>query len=178
MSIVPISVSFPIPVRHRVEERLQLQAGAVYATDMPAQITTILGSSVAVCLWSSAAAGMAHFILPRGGKERSARFADHAMPMLLEKLRGFGTTSLDVVAAVFGGAFGSLGQRNVERAIEMLSRAEIPVIRRDDGGEAARKLTFRTVDGSMSVRKLCHEIDGRFARTRDLPAPASIHKNP
>ncbi len=177
MSIVPISVSFPIPVRHRVEESLHLQAGAVYATGTPAQITTILGSSVAVCLWSPAAAGMAHFILPRGGSERSARYADHAMPMLLEQLRALGTTSLDVVAAVFGGAFGSLGQRNAERAIEMLSRAEIPVIRRDDGGDAARKLTFRTADGSMSVRKIGHEIDGRFAKTRDDSVPASIHKN-
>jgi len=137
----------------QTEERVYLQPGSIHVATEPTLINTVLGSSVAVCLWSPTVAGMNHFILPGGGHEDSYRFAKHALPTLLEKLTDMGAGRDEIFAAVFGGA-SSLGRQNIGAAREFLSRHDIPIIRHDVGGEEGRKLTFRTLDGSTIVRRL------------------------
>jgi len=135
------------------EDRIYLHQGSIHVATSPALISTIVGSSVAVCLWSPAAAGVSHFVLPRGGHDNSARYGNRALPALVDEMVRRGALSAELLAAVFGGA-GELGQQNVREAMQFLSRVRIPVIRRDVSGHAARKLAFRTFDGSTIVRKL------------------------
>src|SRR5579864_7429161 len=49
-------------------QRVYLQPGALHASAEATQVTTILGSCVAVCLWDSKlhTGGMNHFLLPVG----------------------------------------------------------------------------------------------------------------
>jgi chemotaxis protein CheD len=140
------------------EERVYLNAGTLYVTSAPALINTVLSSSVSVCLWSPGAAGINHYVLPRGGTDRSLRFGNHALAILLERMAELGADTTEILAAVFGGAAlladEGLGRRNLSEAREFLARREIPVIREDIGGNAARRLAFRTVDGSTIVRRL------------------------
>lgn len=144
------------------EERVYLYPGALWAGEQPSVITTVLGSCVAVCLWSDSIAGINHFILPRGGSSPSAKYGNHALPMLLERVLELGASVETLFAAVFGGASvlggaegaQSLGSRNVIEARQFLEGHGIPVIRTDVGGEEGRKLTFRTIDGTTFVRKL------------------------
>jgi chemotaxis protein CheD len=141
------------------EERVGLTAGSLYASSSPALINTVISSSVAVCLWSPAAGGMCHYVMPRGGSERSLRFGNHALTMLLDRLLDIDAGCGDLVAAVFGGATimtadSGLSRRNLAAAREFLAKNDIPIIREDAGGPAARRLTFRTVDGSTIVRRL------------------------
>ena len=147
--------------RGLAEERVYVQPGSLYVADRPTLINTVLGSSVSVCLWSPTVAGLNHFILPIGGVQVSARYGKHALPMLLEKMIECGANVREMLAAVFGGASldnlgadATLGRRNIHVAQEFLFRHDIPVIRHDVGGDEARKLTFRTVDGSTIVRRL------------------------
>ena len=150
-----------LPFRSRAavaEERVGLTAGSLYASSSPALINTVVSSSVAVCLWSPGAGGICHYVMPRGGSERSLRFGNHALTMLLDRILDIGAGG-DLVAAVFGGATimtanSRLSVRNLAAAREFLARNDIPIIREDTGGPAARRLTFRTVDGSTIVRRL------------------------
>lgn len=152
--------------RGQAEEHVYLYPGALWVGQEPAVITTVLGSCVAVCLWSETIAGINHFILPWGGIAPSARYGNHALAMLLDNLRELGAEKRDLYAAIFGGAsvLGNrngrasgevpLGRRNLIEAREFLALHEIPVIREDVGGGEGRKLTFRTLDGTTIVRKL------------------------
>lgn len=149
--------------RGHAEERVYLYPGTLWVGEEPAVITTVLGSCVSVCLWSDSIAGINHFILPRGGSASSARYGNHALPMLLDGILRLGADERSVFAAIFGGASVlanhgggelSLGRRNLAEAREFLAAQEIPVIREDAGGEEGRKLTFRTIDGTTFVRKL------------------------
>ena len=136
------------------EERIALQPGAFAVTRTPAVITTILGSSTAVCLWSRDVAGVTHFVLPWGGADRSPRFGNHALPMLLEAMIVRGARKAELFASLFGGSGDVLGRQNLAEAREFLTRHAIPVVREDAGHDRARKLTFHTADGSSVVRKI------------------------
>jgi len=150
--------------RAQVERRVYLYPGGLWAEAEAGVITTVLGSCVSVCLWDPHAGlgGINHFILPRGGATVSARYGNHALPMLLERVLALGARRETLFACVFGGASvlagessgPRLGSRNVATAFEFLEANGIPVLRQDVGGREGRKLTFRTADGGTLVRKL------------------------
>ena len=66
---------------------IYMHAGQFIVATEPTQITTILGSCVAVCVWDPVAriGGMNHFMLPfEGGPQMSTpRYAKHATATLL-----------------------------------------------------------------------------------------------
>lgn len=138
-----------------------LLPGELHAAGEPCQITTILGSCVAVCLWDAKlqAGGMNHFLLPawHEGKNVSMRFGDLATHALLEKLFQLGCRRVRLTAKIFGGSAlfqqqdryqASLGAKNVEVAQLMMKNLGIPVIAQDTGGAHGRKIIFHTGDGS------------------------------
>ena len=147
-----------------VEKRIYLYPGALAVTTGPSVITTILGSCVAVCLWDPATGrgGMNHFILPHGGSQKSPRYGNHALPMLLEEVLRQGGRRKTLLAALFGGssilAGGDrdprIGDQNVLEARSFLDREDLPVVMEDTLGRHGRKLVFRTWDGRATVRKL------------------------
>jgi chemotaxis protein CheD len=143
-----------------------LHPGQVVAFAEPAQVTTILGSCVAVCLYNPhrGIGGMNHFVLPGSGahEDHSARFAEPAFDQLLSVLRLLGAPPPSLYAKLFGGAgnMGAgaseppVGQRNVDAARELLRRHAIPLVAEDVGGPCGRKLLFETAGGAAWVRRL------------------------
>jgi chemotaxis protein CheD len=132
---------------------------------VPAAITTVLGSCVAVCLFDpeTGVGGMNHFLLPlHVERERSPRFGTVAVPMLIDELVKSGAHRPSIRAKLFGGgsvlaAFrrsGRLGEENAALAIRLLAEAGIPVLEKDLGGRIGRKVIFHTDDGSAWVRSL------------------------
>jgi chemotaxis protein CheD len=108
---------------------------------------------------------MCHHLLPDGPPEdeRASRFANVAVPRLIDEMLALGSDESDLVARLFGGArvlkafTGSaalLGARNVEAAIELLARRRIRRGAGDTGGTRGRKLRFSTWNGSCSVTEL------------------------
>jgi chemotaxis protein CheD len=145
-----------------------LEPGGMVAAVRPTEVTTILGSCVAVCLWDEQLrlGGMNHFLLPvaPAGQPASVRHGETAIPMLLRELERLGSQRQNLRAKLFGGAHvgapppsgtrPTLGQRNAELARRLLAELGIPTVAEDLGGSAGRKLRFRTDDGTALVKLL------------------------
>jgi chemotaxis protein CheD len=127
------------------------------------QILTILGSCVSVCLRdpASGVAGMNHYLLAQGPSgSGSARFADVALPRLLQEVLASGARRSGLEAKVFGGACTlggastsrDLGAENVGAALRFLEAETIPVVAQDTGGTRGRKLIFQTADGVVWLK--------------------------
>lgn len=143
-----------------------LPPGLLYAAATPVAVTTVLGSCVAVCLFDPLlrAGGINHYLLPywNGDGLASPKYANIALPKLLEKLLEFGCRRQNLRAKLFGGGavfknvdglFG-VGERNIRFAEQYLAEAEIPVVARDVGEVYTRKVIFRVHTGEVLVRRL------------------------
>ncbi|HEX7191696.1 MAG TPA: chemotaxis protein CheD [Thermoanaerobaculia bacterium] len=149
----------------RIATRFLQPGQLVIATD-PMQVTTILGSCVAVCLFDATKriGGINHFMLPFAGGHTtsSPRFGDVAMNELLNGLRNAGARLPLIRARVFGGASmfqdlkmnASLGQKNVELALDFLARFSITVVEIDTGGNRGRKVIYRTDEGTVCLKSI------------------------
>jgi chemotaxis protein CheD len=144
--------------------RVYLHAGQLYASDRPAEIVTILGSCVSVCLFDAARGigGLNHFMLPNESTNVSPRYVRHAMDMLLAQLTAFGAKRSRLEAKLFGGASVlktgdtgmDLGLRNIEAARTRLAHDQIPIVAEDVGGNRGRKLFFVTSDGTALIKQV------------------------
>lgn len=139
--------------------------GTIFAEPHEYQISTVLGSCVAVCLWDQIACrgGMNHIMLPLWNGEGLAtpKYGNIAMEKLLGKVLSIGCHREHLVAKVFGGANVSgtglevfmIGDRNITLALEMLEEFRIPVVAKDVGGRVGRKIVMNTATGVVLVGK-------------------------
>lgn len=154
--------------RPRSEQRVQvyLHAGQTFASNAPCEVTTVLGSCVALLLVDPVRrfGGASHYLLPFevNGPSATPRFGNTAISQLLAKMLALGSRKKDLVAKVFGGASTrmvplppgpTLGDKNVEFARRRLAEERIPLVAEDVGGNGGRKLIFMTDDGQVWVRK-------------------------
>ncbi|CAK0779514.1 chemotaxis protein CheD [Azospirillaceae bacterium] len=130
------------PQMPAIRPSMNVLAGEIYCDRQPRVLRTILGSCVAVCLWDRRLrfGGMNHFLLPRCplNAERSTRYGDVAIPVLIEKMLGLGSRISDLQAKIFGGAnvlrsprggeIYSVGKSNAEVAISELNHHRISVV--------------------------------------------------
>ncbi len=133
----------------------------MFASAQPAEVTTILGSCVAVCLWDRylGIGGINHYMLPtwNGMELASPQYGNIAIDRLYEKMLLLGCQKQNLVAKVFGGgeviAVSSsamhIGERNIMVANEMLAEKNIPIIGRSTGGNNGRKIIFNTHTGEV-----------------------------
>ena len=134
-------------------------------------IVLILGSCVGVCLWDAvnAIGGATHYLLPcwDGTGAASPRYGNVAVSILVQKLVEAGADRGQLRAKVFGGGclFDSmretnsnkeqhLGSRNVEMALEILTKAQIPVISTVVGMDRGQRIVFRTDTGDAEIKVL------------------------
>lgn len=138
--------------------------------DISAVLTALgLGSCVGICLYDRTArvAGMAHVVLPDSSARKDeppGKFADTALPVLIEEMLQFGASRWRLVAAISGGAqlftFASdparlgVGARNAKAVTDGLERHGIPVLARDLGGSQGRTMRLSAVDGRVSVKTI------------------------
>jgi chemotaxis protein CheD len=142
-----------------------LYPGTIFAEPLEYQISTVLGSCVAVCLWDHVArrGGMNHIMLPLWNGEGLAtpKYGNIAMEKLLAKVLFIGCHREHLAAKVFGGANVSgtglevymIGDRNIIMAFQMLEEFRIPVIAKDVGGRVGRKIIMNTATGVVMVGK-------------------------
>jgi chemotaxis protein CheD len=134
--------------------------GKIFVAAQPFAISTIVGSSVVLCLWDSASqiGGANHFMLPEGPEdsENATRYANVANPALLQQMLSLGADANNLVARIFGGSlstirFGNegerLGDRNVQAVTHFLNMNGIRLVQSEVGGTHGRKLVFQTDDG-------------------------------
>lgn len=139
--------------------------GTIFADPLEYQISTVLGSCVAVCLWDHVVrrGGMNHMMLPLWNGEGLAtpKYGNIAMEKLLSKMLSVGCHREHLVAKIFGGANVSgtglevfmIGDRNVTLALQMLEEFRIPVVAKDVGGRVGRKIIMNSETGVVLVGK-------------------------
>lgn len=134
-------------------------------------IETVLGSCIGVVLvWRRARVfGMAHVVLPQRidpTDHRRARFADTAVPWLLQGMGVPGDQRRDVVAVIAGGSslYGNtvhhVGHCNDQAVGQALQAHGIRVVGRDIGGDVPRRLVVNTTAGIAESSHL--HADDRF----------------
>ena len=127
-----------------------------------------LGSCGGVCLYDPAArvAGLAHVMLPSSaeavGHTTASRFADRAVPMLLDEMARLGANRRRIVAKMAGGAkmlTGSafangfnIGERNVDAVKALLQHLGVSLRAAAVGGSQGRTVTMHVGSGAVLVR--------------------------
>ncbi len=141
-----------------------LYPSAIFASNEPHQINTILGSCVAVCFWDPVlnVGGMCHYMLPfwNGEGLASPKYGNIAIEKLLDKMYNMGSKKVNIIAKIFGGGdvietknpqfF--IGKRNIKLANEMLEELKIKVVSSSVGGKLGRKIIFYTHTGEVKQR--------------------------
>jgi chemotaxis protein CheD len=132
--------------------------------------TTGLGSCVGLTLYDSTTriAGMAHIMLPSSEIAREeqfnrAKYADTALPDMLEAMIAEGASRRRLVAKLAGGAqmFAFAGQdtmrigpRNVETCKAMLAALDIPLVAEDTGANYGRTIELDSATGILTIRSI------------------------
>ncbi len=138
-----------------------LYPAALFVSDKPYLISTILGSCVAVCLWDPVLklGGMNHYMLPfwNGQGLASPRHGNIAIEKLIDNVVALGSNKNTLKAKIFGGAevISSnisqfhIGKRNIELAKQLLEEYKIPIVSSSTGGKQGRKIIFNTFTGEV-----------------------------
>ncbi len=136
--------------------------GQVVAGGPPQKMKAVVGSCIALALYHPRLKRgvMAHIVLPdsagRGGTP--GKFADTAVPHMLDLLKELNTSASCLTAKMAGAAnmFGSsgplqIGDANVEAVAQALRTAGIRITAQDTGGNRGRRVTFDCEGGAMVV---------------------------
>ena len=138
----------------------------VKTASQPAILRTILGSCVGICIYDriKKIGGMAHILLPSSGSQNAnlEKYADTAIPLLVERLLKEGAKKEFMSAKIAGGAsmfkfesnnmLGQIGDRNVEVTKAILEKMGIHVLEEDVKGNTGRVIDFYLEDGRMKVK--------------------------
>jgi chemotaxis protein CheD len=141
--------------------------GQILLDRKPTCLTAVLGSCVGVALyhprWRIGALG--HVVLPDAG-ERTAppgRFANTAIPRMLQLLEQEGAGRLGLLAKIAGGAcmFGTggpmqIGEANVQAVLRALQAAGVPLAGKDVGGTNGRRIALDCDTGQLAVDSVAY----------------------
>lgn len=127
-----------------------------------------LGSCIGLCVYDPASkiAGMAHIVLPESYGSNMGRtptkYADIAVPLLLEEMVKSGAMKTRLVVKLVGGAqmlqalvfddASDMGTRNLEVVIRVLGSEGIRPAATDTGGNQGRSMWLSVNTGKVMVR--------------------------
>lgn len=135
----------------------------------PGSIMTIgLGSCIGIALYdkSKRLAGLAHIMLPDSTQFKSSsnpmKFADLAVPMLIEKMEKHGANKRNFIAKIAGGAsmfnftdksiISDIGKRNSEAVKKALKNEQIPIVAEEIGGDKGRTMIVEAATGKVILK--------------------------
>lgn len=135
----------------------------------PGAIMTIgLGSCIGIALYDKIekVAGLSHIMLPDSTQFKNVtnpmKFADLAIPLLINKMEKQGCKKRNITAKIAGGAsmfnfsdksiISDIGKRNGEAVKKALGEQNIPVIAEEVGGDKGRTMILRASDGQVILK--------------------------
>ena len=169
MGPLPANGSKASDARGSAANDVPVAIGQWRIANAPVRLRTLLGSCVGIALHDRIGrlGGLAHIVLPdsRGDSRNLGKFADTAIPGMIDELdrllqgksRGRLTAKIAGGACMFdvAGTSGSavnIGEMNRVAVERILGSLRIPIVARDLGGNAGRRLTFDLVTGIVTVR--------------------------
>lgn len=156
-----------------------LRPGELLFCGEPSIVTTLLGSCVAVTMFSPARkiGAICHALLPQPGRNEPGRngapdgyhYVSLAIPAMLDKFRLYKIRGSELEIKLFGGASvlgprldenleTSIGALNVRLAKRLLAEANLRILRSHVGGGTGRKLLFNTDTGEVLLKHLSHHV--------------------
>ena len=153
--------------------KIFLKPGELCVCDRPTQVSTILGSCIAVTIFNERLriGAICHALLPKNPKGHDAlRYVDSAISSMLQKLEAMGIGKNEIEIKLLGGAdmlerngtAQSVGQKNIETALEIMKEENLNLAGFDVGGRMGRKLHFYTSTGRVvfkRIKRTPHEQD-------------------
>ena len=150
---------------------LFLRPGEVAIAETPTQVSTVLGSCVALTLFHprERIGAICHALLPAGNRPQDFKFVNNALAHMLAFFDRHGTPRRELTVKLFGGAdmFDvaqpgagglSVGRQNVLMATTQLQREGLRLVVSDVGGRQGRKLLFYTHTGEVLLRRLTGSV--------------------
>ena len=148
-------------------DNIYLKPGEVLVSRQPVLVSTVLGSCVAVTMFSASRGfgAICHAMLPENtGYENDLRYVDTALQHIYGKILNWGIGA-DLEVKLFGGAqvldVGgkssdrlTIGDQNVSKAEAVLASMGLEISARDTGGMQGRKLFFCTRSGDVYMRRM------------------------
>lgn len=136
---------------------------------VPDRLITIgLGSCIGIAILDkkNGIGGLAHIMLPCSSNFNNVsnpiKFADLAIPILIDEMVKLGANVRELKAKIAGGAsmfnFADskvnmdIGARNASAVKEALKNKRIPIISEDTGGTKGRTITFDTLTGDLHIK--------------------------
>lgn len=159
---------------------VHLQPGELLVTTKPQWVITLLGSCVAVTMFSRSLplAAICHGMLPRPGDRGSSvsgesqpfRYMSCVIPAMLERFRSAGLEPQEIEVKVFGGAnvihLGGepsndrwIGTANVAAARLLLHHAKLTICSGRVGGNQGCKIVFNTHTGEVLHKHLSARVN-------------------
>jgi chemotaxis protein CheD len=144
-----------------------VRMGELAISDTPGDVLVSLGLGscigLAVVDKRAGVAGLAHIVLPATTgppkPEAMNKFADHAVPALVDGMvergasRVFMQASLVGGASMFAGAGLEVGARNADAVRELVTGRRVPVVAEAVGGSKGRTVKVDVTSGAVSVRE-------------------------
>lgn len=151
-----------IPLRAPISTRF-VHPGQWYVGRGQRGLKTVLGSCVTVTFWhpGQRVGAMCHYMLPGAPRDRAddARYAEGALQILVQRLRGVGCEPGECRVELHGGGAWNTGQtiryeeavgaRNVEEAWRLCRRYGLQVSAHDLGGHYYRTVHMNLADGTV-----------------------------
>lgn len=148
---------------------IYLKPGEVLVSLKPVLVSTVLGSCIAVTMYSPSRGfgAICHAMLPENiGRDTDLRYVDTALLHLYARVVEHGALD-DLVVKLFGGAQvlnvgdrapgrHTVGDQNVTQAESVLASLGLALSARDTGGFRGRKLFFCTRSGDVFLRRMRH----------------------
>jgi chemotaxis protein CheD len=148
---------------------IRLKPGEMLISREPCQVTTVLGSCLAVTLFNGqlGLAAICHAMLPclsareTAGLPPPGKYLNHALPVMFEAFRQARLAPEEIEVKMFGGAdvlhhFApkgqSIGSANIHMARYWLSQERLTIKAANVGGALGRKIRFDTRTGEVLHR--------------------------
>jgi len=139
--------------------------------ESPNTLRTILGSCVGICIYDPKAkiGGLSHIMLPSSKKPSNnlKKYADTAIPLMIDEMIKLGADSSRMVAKLAGGAtmfkhsenslMGDIGKNNIVSVREILGSLKIPVLSEEVGGDYGRTIDFYLETGELKIKTIGKE---------------------
>jgi len=147
-----------------------LQGQARVSAGPRVELSTVLGSCVATCLFDpeEQVGGMNHFLLaepPVGGEAHTVdeHYGIYLMELLINEMLANGASKARLRAHLYGGAnlypgMAAIGSANAAFARTFLQRERITLVREDLGGSSARRVDFRPASGMVRCRSVANTL--------------------
>ena len=142
-----------------------IHVGEFYIGARPTEVSTILGSCIAVCLYDKVQqiGGMNHYLVPlwNGNGLQSPKYGNVAIHRLVEAMLNIGCSLNHMEAKIFGGANVidtvnnenmMVGRKNIVIAKEILSEYKIPITGQDVGGTRGRRIMLVSDTGKVMMK--------------------------